>query len=228
MHHPTQGTELEQLTKTVSDLATALAHSERRHAHLARSLRWGALILVTLLVGGTALLVDRFGAVYAQQGAIPEASDAVSALNRINQNLALFGMMGETLQSAVPAIEKAMMENPDVQKSVQIYLQAQGIEPTQDNMMAYAAPAITHSAVTTMVDAIVLMQRIRDDSNKFRDLIGGPGPALRGLERELHLMNVALASVPAMTAQMDLMNRNMATMSYSIGSTMGRMGSWIP
>jgi hypothetical protein len=48
------------------------------------------------------------------------------------------------------------------------------------------------------------------------------------LERELHLMNAAPASVPAMAVQMDLMNRNMATMSYSIGSTMGRMGSWIP
>lgn len=54
MSIPAQGTELEQITKTVSDLAAVLAHNERRHAHLARSLRWGALILVTLLVGGTA------------------------------------------------------------------------------------------------------------------------------------------------------------------------------
>jgi hypothetical protein len=37
-----------------------------------------------------------------------------------------------------------------------------------------------------------------------------------------------MASVPAMAAQMDLMNRNMATMSYSMGSTMGRMGKWMP
>ncbi len=28
--------------------------------------------------------------------------------------------------------------------------------------------------------------------------------------------------------QMDLMNRNMASMSHSMGSTLGRAGSWVP
>jgi hypothetical protein len=222
------GSDLQQLTQTVAVLAEALARSERRHAHLARTLRWGALTLITLFVGAGALLADRFGAAYAQPGGIPQATDAVEALNRINDNLALFGMMGQTLKTAIPAIEKAMMESPDVRKSVEIYLKAQGIDPTPENMMANAGSAIAHSAVTTVVDTVVLMQRIRDDSNEFRDLIGGPGPALRGLERELQLMNLALASVPAMAAQMDFMNRHMASMTHSIGTSMGRMGSWLP
>jgi len=72
------------------------------------------------------------------------------------------------------------------------------------------------------------MQRIRDDSNAFRELIGGPVPTLRGLEHELKLMNAALTSVPAMAIQMDFMNRNMASMTHSIGTSMGRMGSWMP
>ena len=221
--------DLQQLTQTVATLAEALARSERRHAHLARSLRWGTLALVTLLGGAGALLADRLGVAYAQQVAgFPQAASAVEALNNINQNLALFGMVGDTLGRAVPAIEKAMMENPDVQRSVQVYLKAQGIEQTQENMMANAAPAVIHSAVTTMVDTIVLMQRIRDDSNAFRELIGGPVPTLRGLEHELKLMNAALTSVPAMAIQMDFMNRNMASMTHSIGTSMGRMGSWMP
>jgi len=222
------GSDLQQLTQTVAVLAEALARSERRHAHLARTLRWGALTLITLFVGAGALLADRFGAAYAQPGGIPQATDAVEALNRINDNLALFGMMGQTLKTAIPAIEKAMMESPDVRKSVEIYLKAQGIDPTPENMMANAGSAIAHSAVTTVVDTVVLMQRIRDDSNEFRDLIGGPGPALRGLERELQLMNLALPSVPAMAVQMDFMNRHMASMTHSIGTSMGRMGSWLP
>jgi hypothetical protein len=223
----TQTTELQQLTATVTALAAALAHSERRHAHLARSLRWGGLILVSLAVGATALLADRFGA-YAQQAALPNAADAVQALNNINHSLAFFGMLGDTLVQAVPTIQKAMMENPDVQKDVQRYLKAQGIPVTQENLMAYAGPAVVQSAVTTMVDTVVLMQRIRDDSNGFRDLVGGPVPVLRGVEHELKLMNMALASVPAMAMQMDFMNRNIASMTNSMGSTMGRMGSWMP
>lgn len=137
-------------------------------------------------------------------------------------------MMGGILQEAAPAIEQAMMGNPDVQKYVHAYLEGKGIEPTQQNMMAYSTKAVVESGVATIVDLVVLMQRIRQDSNVFRDFVQGPTPVLEGVQRELHLMNGALASVPAMVVQMDLMNRNMASMSHSMGSTMGRMGSWMP
>lgn len=223
-----QNPELQQLTKTVAALTEALARSERRHAHIARSLRWGGLILVTLMAGVGALVAERTGIAVAQTGGIPEATTVVEALNRIDQKLALFGMMGETMQQLTPAITSAMGGNPEVREAVDDYLRAQKLPLTDDNRRAYTAPVIVNSAVTTMVDMVVLMQRIREDSNAFRDFVGGPIPALRGLEHELHLMNGALASVPAMAVQMDFMNRNMASMTNSIGSTMGRMGTWLP
>jgi hypothetical protein len=223
-----QNPDLQQLTATVAALAEALALGERRHERMARSLRRVGLILVALAVGASALLASRPEVALAAQTGLPQANDAVAALNNISNNLAVLGMVGDTLRQTVPAIQKAMMENPDVQKSVQVYVKAQGLPVTQENLMAYAAPAIFHSAATTMVDAVVLMQRIRDDSNRFRDLVGGPTQALHGMERELAQLNMALASVPAMAMQMDLMNRNMASMTHSIGSTMGRMGSWMP
>lgn len=226
---PAPNTDLQQLTHTVGALTEALARSERRHAHLSRSLRWGTLALVTLVIGAAALFANRFGVAYAQQAeGFPQAANAVEALNNINRNLAVFGMVGDTLGQVVPAVEQAMQNNPDVQAQVQAYLKAHHLDPTRENMMAYATPSIVESAVTTMVDTVVLMQRIREDSNGLRGLLASPTPVLEGLRQELKLMNGALAAVPAMAMQMDLMNRNMASMSHSMGSTMGRMGSWLP
>lgn len=228
MSTQTQDIELQQLTATVALLAESLARSERRHAHIARSLRWGGLMLVSLLVAATALVADRTGLAFAAQGDLPETATLVDALNRIDRNLAMFGMMGGVLEQLAPAIGSAISENTDVRATVDDYLKRQSLELTDANRKAYAAPVVVNSAVTTMVDTVVLMGRIRGDSNAFRELIGGPTPALRGLEQELQRLNVALAAVPAMAIQMDLMNRNMASMTHSMGSTMGRMGSWMP
>ncbi len=132
------------------------------------------------------------------------------------------------MQQAKPAIQNAVMNNADVQKNVQTYRVEHGLEVNEENMRKYATPALVDSAVTTIIDTVVLMQRIREDSNEFRNVIGGPGPALSAIHEELRLMNVALASVPAMAFQMDVMNRHMGSMSHSMGSTMGRMGNWMP
>lgn len=231
MSTPAQSSDLEQLTRTVTALAQSLERSERRHAHLSRAVRWGSLAVLAILITGATLIANRMGLAHAQGqggGGFPQAGTTVEALNNINNNLAVLGMMGGMLQQAQPAIEQAMMGNPDVQAYVKAYLESHGIEPTPENMMAYSTKAVIESGVSTMVDVVVLMQRIRQDSNAFRDFIEGPTPVLEGLERELKLMNVALASVPAMAVQMDLMNRNMASMTHSMGSTMGRMGSWMP
>jgi hypothetical protein len=114
----TQDTELQQLTATVALLAESLDRSERRHAHIARSLRWGGLMLVTLLVAATALIADRSGRAFAAQGELPEAATVVEALNRIDRNLAMFGTMGHILDQLAPAIDNAISENPDVRTSV--------------------------------------------------------------------------------------------------------------
>jgi hypothetical protein len=224
----TTSTELQQLTAALTVLTEALARSERRHAHLVRGLRWGALTLSLLMISGAALFWGRFGAAYAESGSLTPTAEMAQALNQINANLALFGMMSQTMNDLVPAIQAAMMDNKDVRASVQAYLKGRGLPVTPDNERAYTAPVVVNNAMTTLVDTVILLQRIRGDSNDFRDLVGGAAPALRGVEQELKLMNAALTAVPAMAIQMDLMNRNMASMTYSMGSTMGRMGSWMP
>ena len=80
----------------------------------------------------------------------------------------------------------------------------------------------------TFVNAGTLINRIREDSDEIRHRTGHVGGPVGAVALELQRMNIALASVPAMVIQMDLMNRNMASMTHSMGSTMGRMGSWMP
>lgn len=222
------GTDVQQLSQAVASLAEALARSERRHALLARSLRWGVLGLVSLLVAAGFLMVDRFGVAHAQNPAgFPQATTAVDALNNINANLMLMGELGQALQRFSPAIRQTLMANPDVKKLVDAYRE-QNPDATQEDLDAYAMQRILGSMVGTFVDTVVLMQRIRQDSNAFRDYITGPEDVLRGVEQQLEVMNRAMASIPPMAVQMDLMNRNMASMTHSMGSTMGRMGNWMP
>ena len=225
----TPDTDLEQLSRTVASLTEALARSERRHAHLARAMRWGALAVVALALFGGLLVVERNGIAHAQNaGGFPQAATAVEALNNINANLMVMGELGKTLQQFSPAIKDAVMRNPDVREHVEAYFEEHNLKPSPEEQELFAMRAVTESVVETFVDTVVLMQRIRQDSNAFRDYVTGPEDVLRGVEQQLAVMNLAMASVPSMAAQMDLMNRNMASMTYSMGSTMGRMGKWMP
>lgn len=225
----TPDTDLQQLSRTVARLTEALARSERRHAHLARTIRWGALAAAALVLFGGFLVAERVGIAHAQNsGGFPQAATTVEALNNINANLMVMGELGKTMQQFSPVIKEAIMSNPEVRKHVQDYFKEHNLNPGPGEQEAYAMKAVTQSVIETFVDTVVLMQRIRQDSDAFRDYVTGPEDVLRGVEHELQAMNVALASVPAMAAQMDLMNRNIASMTYSMGSTMGRMGKWMP
>jgi len=219
----------DQLVHNIENLTSALERSESRYTQLTRLIRWSVLGIGAVAITVAVAFSGFLGTAYAQkEQAIPEAQSVVDALNNINRNLALFGMASQYMQQARPAIEAAVMNNQDVQSYMVQYLAEKKIEPTPQNMQQYAIPALINSTVTTMVDTVVLMHRIRDDSNSFRELVGGPGPALRSIQHELKLVNAALMSVPTMAVQMDLMNRNMASMSHSMGSTLGRAGSWMP
>jgi hypothetical protein len=225
----TPDADLQQLSRTVASLAEALARSERRHAHLARTMRWAALAVVALALFGGFVAADRIGIAHAQNpGGLPQAATAVEALNNINANLMVMGELGKTLQQFSPAIKDAVMRNPDVRKHVQDYFEEHNLHPSPEEQEAFAMQAVTQSVVETFVDTVVLMQRIRQDSNAFRDYVTGPEDVLRGVEQQLEVMNLAMASIPPMAAQMELMNLNMASMTYSMGSTMGRMGKWMP
>lgn len=87
--------------------------------------------------------------------------------------------------------------------------------PTQ----AYNEPLLK-AASNTMVDMGVVMTRIRQDSNIFRQWLasGGGEQALGSISNELHFLNASIAN----------MVRDMSVMSYSVGSTMGKAGSWMP
>lgn len=87
------------------------------------------------------------------------------------------------------------------------------------------------AAGQVVVDASTLVHRLRRDSDVFRGTvssIGGTQKLLRGIRHELHLMNGMLASIPVMTNEVHAMNRQMSVMTYSMGSTMGRMGNMMP
>jgi hypothetical protein len=221
--------DLQQLSEVVASLTDALARSERRHAQMARAMRWGSLAVVLLLLAAGLAITGRAGIAHAQNAAgFPQASTAVEALNNINANLMVMGEAGKMLQQLSPAIKQAVLGNPDVQKYVQDYFEKNNLNPSPAEREAYATQAVVQSVVGTFVDAVVLLQRIRQDSNAFRDYITGPEDVLRDVEHQLEVMNLAMASIPPMAAQMDLMNRNMSSINYSMGSTMGRMGSWMP
>jgi hypothetical protein len=82
-----------------------------------------------------------------------------------------------------------------------------------------------------IVDMAVLIHRLRRDSDWLREKIldsGSVSAVVAGIASELDELNLAMRSVPFMAAEMNLMNRNMAAMSYSMGSTMGRMGNIMP
>ena len=221
-------TDLQQLTRSVAALTQALEHSERRYAQLARALRWGALTLSLLLLTGGAVLFGRFGTAQAQTPAPAQTADLLQALHNIHQDLAVFGRVGQAFDKAAPTIGPRLLANEDAKAYLTSYLNARSIPVTQDKMMEYAAPALAQSAVDTLLDGVVLMQQMRQDPSSFQDLVAGPTPVLRGLERELELMNRSLASLPAMAMQLDLMNRNIAALTLGISTATGRTGSWTP
>jgi hypothetical protein len=112
--------------------------------------------------------------------------------------------------------------------------QAPGPGASQQEQMAYAQKLMASTIMAVgqvAVDGAVLVHRIRRDSDRFRETvnkIGGVRETLNAIRDELHMMNGALLSVPAMANEMNVMNRQMSVMSYGVGSTMGRMGNIIP
>lgn len=219
---PTESAE--HLKDTVGRLLQALEKSERRHASLERSLRWGVLGFVVLLVTVFSAGFNLLGPAYAQQGPA-DGDNVVQALNNINRNLQIFGMMQGMMQG--------VMQSPDVQNSAQLQQYVKAImqqNPGIDRQTAFQM-AFAQAAGQVFVDTAILLKRLRQDSDVFRGKVkevGGTNALLAGIEKELARLNVALASVPVMAGEMNVMNRQMSVMSYSVGSTMGRVGSIMP
>lgn len=75
----TQTDSLQQLHETVTQLANALSASERRHAALARTVRWGALAIVTVMVTLAYISSDIFKAYASQVGFWDQVGKQISA-----------------------------------------------------------------------------------------------------------------------------------------------------
>ena len=107
--------------------------------------------------------------------------------------------------------------------------------PTPQDYQQAVMTAITGTAV----DLGVLVARVRDDSDTIRhfivDYVGDSKKLLTQIGSELDLLNKTLESVPVMTSnvntmthQMGIMTADMDSMSRSMGTTMGRVGNWMP
>jgi len=67
-----------------------------------------------------------------------------------------------------------------------------------------------------------------DDITKQLEVIGDALKSMPPMADYMNQRDRKMSAVPVMAAQMDLMNRNIASMTHSMGSTMGRMGKWMP
>jgi len=233
--------ELQQL---VRDMGGILAASEQRTQRLEHTLRWALLGTLVAMALAAGVAIRPFGNAVAQ-GVMPPSKSVEEALDRINQNLMPLGMMGQMMQAGIMAAVReaqAAQKDPTIQSPLGHYTHRYATEYLKTNHIAsdQATPqlmeqvyqqAIMEATGGILVDAGVLLARLRQDSDYFRrflDRVGGPNEILSGIQGELHHLNLALASVPSMAANMSAMTQQMGVMSYSVGSTMGKAGSWMP
>jgi hypothetical protein len=129
-----------------------------------------------------------------------------------------------------------MTQTPDVQKSMQQKPLSEVLKQAKEKLVQIGVPEAQAEAMArqmtfgamvaqTIVNAGLLVNRLREDSNELQKFPGGP---IGAIKYELELMNRALAAVPAMPTEMNIMNRHMSVMAYGMGSTMGRVGNVMP
>jgi len=85
----------------------------------------------------------------------------------------------------------------------------------------------TTTVKNVMLDSLVLIDRLREDSDLIRRKFENHPQAL-SISQELRNLNIALSSVPLMVEEMRRMNVSIGVMSYGMDSTMGRMGRMMP
>lgn len=213
--------DVQQLTESLTQLTYALQASTRRTALLESIIRWGAIATLAVAVMTYSVINQWIGPVFADQNTAadtPPASAAqpagqpkpattvVEALNQLNQNLMVFGQMGMMMNAGM----MEAMNDPKIKPEIDKIMQERGVGPQE------AAVALAGSV---MKDAFVVMYRLREDSDLIHEMITGENleNAMKSIGYELHLMNGALAAVPSMAANMNVM-----------GHSMGKMNSWIP
>lgn len=189
------------------------------------------------------------------QRAMSETAALSGSLGNPPVELKISDCRGESLESGTPPrtqgeqarIDRARTENPLGYYTKCFFLEnsfqaVDGAYRSEDYQAALLA-----AMGGTAVELGVLVHRLRYDSDYVQQLQAllkevTPAAALQGIAEQLGTLNHALASVPQMTADMNVMTQqmgvmtadmtamthHMGNMNYSVGSTMGRMGSWMP
>ncbi len=201
--------DLQKLTEAVSTLNQALVASNKRTALLERIVRWGAVGLVAVATIAGLVVNDAIDTAYATevQSVQQNANSVIEALEDINQNLAVFGQMGQMMNTGF----QEAPQNPKIRAAIEQYINEHPGTSPEQAMMALAGGV--------MADAFVVMYRIAEDSDKIHPFIteNNINTAMETIVQELHLMNGALRAIPHMAANMNVM-----------GHSMGKMGSWMP
>ncbi len=277
-HNP----DVNQLAETVARLSDALAASERRHAAIARTMRWGVLALVVTLGAGVYAASDWMRAYASQlvprgylgqmEQQMATAPPKLGGIDGILQSLAgtdgLDGALVKLLQSASmiammetaqpgqagqpsfaeciakrdadPEKQRLCYAETAVQDLGEYFLGADGLPLTppgqnasREEQAKYAEQLMAATMMAggqVVVDMAALVHRLRRDSDRFRGVISAQpiDSTLEDIRLELNHLNRTLTAVQVMAGQMDIMNRHMSAMSYSMGSTMGRMGDIMP
>lgn len=239
----------QQLSDTVAKLKVALERSEQRLARFERIFRWGALVFVLCLSVILSLGNSNINNAFAQrptsdQAGIPDDENIVAALNKINNSMEgmrmMASMMNMGIQSALAEAMTAPSGDEKCAKDVsklkhELYCytykhterkaQEMGKDVNQlsdEQKKQFAEQAVMTAAGSVLVDFGILAHRIKQDSDMLRS--GG----LKGIKTELSKLNNMVTAIPIMANEMGVMNRQMSVMSHGVGSTMGRMGSWMP
>lgn len=241
--------ESSQLSEIEAKLTSALADRERRVLRLERTVRWvgfsivlGALMLFAAFSGGISNALAQLSE--NQDHGMPQAKTTVEALNNINASLEGMRMMSMMMKMGMQAgVTKAMTpppEDPECKDSdtelvyhlycfnrthTQQRAQGLGVEVDQltlEQRQGFAQEAVMIAAGSVMVDMGILTHRVKEDSDLWRT------SGLQGIREELTKLNHMVTAIPAMANEMNVMNRQMTVMSHGVGTTMGRVGNWLP
>lgn len=194
--------QIDQLTKNVQVLTQTLAHSEKRYQRIEHLFRWIGGGFMVLLVALVLANFDVIGQTYAKAGST-------------GTNISQDELMHDVLVKANTLLGKL----EDGLKSPNFDVMMQGMGSTA-----------------------VLMTRMKQDSDVLRAymLASPPDMGAPGVQEILAKNNVpnpagldSLSASPAMSLHrvkeaLRGMNDKIGTMAYSMGSTMGRMGNWMP
>lgn len=215
--------KIAQLTESVQALTQAVASSEKRYQRLEGIFRWIGVGVVFLFA--TTLLthfewIDRS---HANTNPANTSMPPVTCDTGCDQlmNMAMSSLTPEKFNTIMDGIHNAAL------------------------MMNRMSKGATDESVQTMMEGIgsaaVLMTRLKQDSDVLRAyVLSNPPDSSPGMQQILTQSKVptpsgldALAASPAMYMQrareaLRVMANNLQTMAYSMGSTMGRMGSWMP